>query len=373
MSRHRVKWDTVYVPWCERNGYDPYLYSVPQVVNFLEDQQQRFQRAHDAAGKARNHAGFKEARAAVAHMLLLIYPHKPRISDHHHVKQMAVDLRKSAPNLPRYVETIPLDPIFAMLVQEYLAGWRFDTMDFTLLRDRAMLLLRLKVHGRSADIAVINRAFADMRDPHAGLSGSSSDFRVLQVRYDFNKTWNAAGSRFSSWKDLGPYLSDVQGFRPEFALCCVRSAVETYLRRTYALPLAPWVDKVRPLERVFRLFVTTQKRRGFYCGLSADTVANRVKMLMEKAGIDVLAFQPHILRSASMRAAISAGDAVDAVLSRASVSLKVFKVYYDLPAGGASAGGVESLDGKAAANLLIGLQPQSEPEPDSAPLLLEDG
>ena len=77
--------------------------------------------------------------------------------------------------------------------------------------------------------------------------------------------------------------------------------------------------------------------------------------------------------SRRMRAAISAGDAVDAVLSRASVSLKVFKIYYDLPAGGASAGGVESLDGKAAANLLIGLQPQSEPEPVSAPLLLEDG
>eukprot|EP01043_Picozoa_sp_COSAG02_P062174 COSAG02_NODE_8511_length_2542_cov_5.641424_4_plen_175_part_00 len=37
------------------------------------------------------------------------------------------------------------------------------------------------------------------------------------------------------------------------------------------------------------------------------------------------------------------------------------------------AGGVESLDGKAAANLLIGLQQQSESGSDTAQLLLEDG
>ena len=56
--------------------------------------------------------------------------------------------------------------------------------------------------------------------------------------------------------------------------------------------------------------------------------------------------------------------------------MKVFKVYYDLPAGGASSGGVESLDGKAASDLLIGLRSQSvEPastQVASSPLMLED-
>ena len=128
--------------------------------------------------------------------------------------------------------------------------------------------------------------------------GSPVDLTVTAVRYDFNKTWKAGGSRFSSWKSLGGYLQDAPGFRPEFSLCCVRSAVEEYLRRTYNLPLQPWVDPSRPLERVFRLFVSTRTPRavGRYAGLSSDTVSNRIKALMKAAGIDVSAFQPHIPR-----------------------------------------------------------------------------
>ena len=106
-------------------------------------------------------------------------------------------------------------------------------------------------------------------------------------------------------------------------------------------------------------------------------MSNRIKRLMKLAGIDVAAFQPHILRSASMRAAIDAGEAVDQVLQRASVSLKVFKVYYDLPKGGLSSGGVESLDGAAASNLLLGLRPASssvaEPRDDPSPALSVPG
>jgi hypothetical protein len=284
-------------------------------------------------------------------------------------------LRKSAPNLPKYVETIPLDPLFVYLVRLCQQGVTFSSMSIIDLRDWAMTLLRIKIHGRSADISVINRSFANMRDPHAGLAGSSSDFLVEAVRYDFNKTWKSSGSRFSEWKSLGGYLCDLEGYSPPFALCCVRSAVETYLRRTYDLPLQPWIDQARPLERVFRLFLTTTAPRPHcaYSGLKADTVSNRIKRLMNLAGIDVAAFQPHILRSASMRAAIDAGEAVDQVLQRASVSLKVFKVYYDLPKGGLSSGGVESLDGAAASNLLLGLRPASssvaEPRDDPSPAL----
>ena len=282
LSRHRRRWDTVYVPWCEERGYDPYRYNIPQVVNFLEREQNRFERVQDAQQRAHNHSGFKESRAAVSAFLQLIYPHLQRVSDNHYVKSMASELRKSAPNLPKYVETIPLDPLFLQLVREYKAGRRFDTMPLIDLRDRAMTLSRLKVHGRSADIAVINRGFTSMKDPNAGLVGSPQDFVVTKVRYDFNKTWKASGNRFSDWKDLGPYLHERPGFRPEFALCCARSAIETYLRRTYDANIAPWVDQNRPQEHVFRLFLTS---RGvgplkLVSGLKPDTVSNRIKGFM---------------------------------------------------------------------------------------------
>ena len=65
---------------------------------------------------------------------------------------MASELRKSAPNLPKYVETIPLDPLFLYLVRLYQSGSRFDTMPLIDLRDIAMLLVRVKVHSVSLKV-----------------------------------------------------------------------------------------------------------------------------------------------------------------------------------------------------------------------------
>ena len=69
-----------------------------------------------------------------------------------------------------------------------------------------------------------------MQDKNAGLQGSSVDFSVTAVRYDFNETWKSTGSRFSPWKFLpNQYLAEMDGFREEFSLCCVRAALEEYL------------------------------------------------------------------------------------------------------------------------------------------------
>ena len=356
LSTHRHRWDTVYVPWCSSRGLDALRYDVVQVANFLESEQKRFERGQDTRGVSHNHAGFKASRAAVCSMLQLLYPHLPRLALHPHVAAMAAELRKSAPNLAKYVETISLDPLFEMLVAEYKQGSRFDTMPLIDLRDRLLLLLRISGHGRSADLAVINRGFAEMSDKLAGLQGSAADFKVNAVRYDFNKTWKSTGSRFSPWKYLpSKYLAEMVGFQPEFSLCCVRAAMEEYLRRTYDLPLSPYVDVERPSELVFRLFVTATAPAPLYkhTALKADTIAGRLKLLLKKAGIDVNKFQPHILRSASMAARIAAGEDVDNVLRLASVSRKVFSTYYELPMGGETSGSVASSIGAQAARLAL--------------------
>eukprot|EP01052_Picozoa_sp_SAG31_P043364 SAG31_NODE_7200_length_1758_cov_32.971670_1_plen_110_part_00 len=52
---------------------------------------------------------------------------------------------------------------------------------------------------------------------------------------------------------------------------------------------------------------------------------------MEQCGIDTSKFKAHILRSASMRAAVDATGQLDTVLETACVSRKVFSIFYDLP------------------------------------------
>ena len=347
-----------------RKKFGPVHFDAVQVANFLESEQQRLQRGQDERGVAHNHAGFKQSRAAVCAMLELFYPHLPRLSNHPHVAAMAAELRKSAPNLAKYVETIRLDPLFDMLVAEYRDGKRFDSMPLIDLRDRLLLLLRIAIHGRSADLAVINRGFSSMQDKNAGLQGSAADFSVSAVRYDFNKTWKSTGSRFSPWKFLPKqYLAAMNGFREEFSLCCVRAALEEYLRRTYGLPLAPFVDPQRPNELVFRLFVTATAPAPLkkHSALTADSIAGRLKKLLAKAGIDVNAFQSHILRSASMQSRIAAGEDIDNVLQLASVSRKVFQTFYQLPMGGDSSGSLPSSVGAEVAALTFGRSASSSP------------
>ena len=78
-----------------------------------------------------------------------------------------------------------------------------------------------------------------------------------------------------------------------------------------------------------------------------------MKKLMRTAGIDVSAVQPHILRSASMKAALSSGEQLDDVLKRAQVSQKVFSIFYDLPVGHATSGAVVDAVGSEASALLL--------------------
>ena len=74
---------------------------------------------------------------------------------------------------------------------------------------------------------------------------------------------------------------------------------------------------------------------------------------MRTAGIDVSRFKAHVLRSASMRAAIDSGELVDSTLERAVVSQKVFSIYYDIPVAQDSV--QQSTDNAAAAPQAVSL------------------
>ena len=362
LAQHRKFWDTKWTPYCHEHGLDPFEYSIPNLCNYLDVIQHGS--AAYAASKCRpeQHASFKKARAAIGSIWLLIHPSQPRAADHPHVKLLTESVKRTAPILPKYQETISLDSLFAYLVHLAVTGLTFASMPILQLRDIATLLLRLRLHARSADVAHINRIWTDEGDNAflACMQGDPSHQFITSVRYDFPKNWRSRAGRFSAWKSLGSYMNSVEGYQPAFSLCCVRSAVETYWARTRAAPVRVAACPDRPLEPKRRLFISAfpDSETGLFFEVSSTTISNRIKAILDTVGIDVSKFQSHILRSASIAAARGHTDeALDSVLSRAAVSEKVFSSFYDLPIsssagqlggpGGPIAAGVNSMFSRA--------------------------
>ena len=58
---------------------------------------------------------------------------------------------------------------------------------------------------------------ADAMHPHVNIDAATTSqyVSVQRVRYDFPKYFRSR-ARMSEWKDLGPFLRDRLGFRPEY-------------------------------------------------------------------------------------------------------------------------------------------------------------
>ena len=234
MSRHRNIWDHHWVVWCRERDFDPFEYSVVRLANYLTELQDS---QEDNQGSSKNHASFKSHRAGIVAIFSLAHPTKPNLAESPAIKGLAERLRVSAPNGAKYTETISLTPVFMRYIADCKNGMTFWLMSLYELRSRMAMLGRIKTMGRSGDIGVINRMFAgDTDDYAAGCQGDKQNNQILNVRYDFPKTWRSL-SRMSEWKKLGEYLHLCPGFLPEYALCCVRSAFEIYYQRTKNLPI----------------------------------------------------------------------------------------------------------------------------------------
>ena len=332
--------------------------------------QDKYEARHIAAGIPPNHGMFKLARAGVAAMFAMFHPDKPPLADWVHIKNIAQDLRATAPNLPKYSETISLDPFFATLVAAYKQGLRFEHVSMKILRNWCLVLVRIRLMCRSADVACINHIYTDDPDQSAVacLAHGATPGSVDKVRFDFPKSFRHR-ARASAWKHLGAYLCDSPGFREEFSLCCAKQALEIYLRRTADLPWSPFVDPKRPTEQLRRVFISLSKKRGKYHPIRPATVGSSIKGILKDLGFDVSKFQGHILRSASLRATIDATHDPVRALNTASVSEKVFSIFYDLPKQAASAtpavpGSLE--DARAAATLVLAATLPTAPG-DAAP------
>ena len=361
MSRHRNIWDNHWVVWCRERDFDPFEYSVVRLANYLTELQDS---QEDNQGSSKNHASFKSHRAGIVAIFSLAHPTKPNLAESPAIKGLAERLRVSAPNGAKYTETISLTPVFMRYIADCKNGMTFWLMSLYELRSRMAMLGRIKTMGRSGDIGVINRMFAgDIDDYAAGCQGDKQNNQILNVRYDFPKTWRSL-SRMSEWKKLGEYLHLCPGFLPEYALCCVRSAFEIYYQRTKNLPIETMYDERRPTEPIQRLLLSTKKRNGKYFGMSPTSVGPLIKEQLRLSGIDVKKFQAHIVRSASIALQLGQGNDKDVTLQNAGVSLKVFSIHYNMPLQVSQVPpSLQSLKGDAVAHCLTATSAAAVPTP----------
>jgi hypothetical protein len=136
---------------------DPYAYHFPHVVNYLDGVQTKSKVYAKAKGRPPQHAFFKDKRATVSGSMQIIYPFKWHISDHPHIEGMAQGLRKTAPNLPKYSGTVPIDPLLNKYVGWYKTSDRWQSMDEKKLRELVVVLPSIKLGARAMDISKVSR------------------------------------------------------------------------------------------------------------------------------------------------------------------------------------------------------------------------
>ena len=89
--------------------------------------------------------------------------------------------------------------------------------------------------------------------------------------------------------------------------------------------------------------VIKQDRRVNFIELRSNTIAKRIKLILEAGGVDISKFQSHILRHVSINSQVAMGKNLDEVLSRACVSSKVYSTYYKLPFNASTASAPEAI------------------------------
>jgi len=349
LKKYERIWRLHWVPFCQQRGKDPQEYNVINFVNFLNATQEASEAFATSKNKTAQHGTYKERCAAISGCFELKYPDKQRLSMHPHTRGMSASNRRTAPNVPKYFELPDITNVLEIRVQacrDFIhangsyAGF-FSQMPILQLRDESMFLTRMEIGNRSQDLSVINRVW---EGSYAGLRGNQGRCEISHIRYDFPKNWHSR-VRMSEWISMGQFQHQKPGFEPEFHALCAKSAMQTYYRRTVSLPIKPTSDKDHPNEVKTRLFISVikQDRKINYVELRSNTIAKRIRNLLEAGGIDISKFQSHILRHVSINSQVAMGKDLDEVLSRACVSSKVYSMYYKLPFNASTASAPEAV------------------------------
>ena len=324
LRSHALAWTRTWVPWCANHGIsDPFAYDLRQGVECLCAVQDLTALDALTADKAEQHATFKAARAAMSAFWSIACPGTDFAEDAA-VKAIAVGLRRAAPNLARYHDTWDVSLVFDRVFALAEAGTPIIALPHGKKRAWVALLLKLKTKCRTGDLAPnksgrggVFRTYAQQRKELFGLQGDHLAGTVKQLRFYQNKTTIARPSKFSKWHPLGDYLRATDEF-PHLGDACPRAMLETYIDETDGLPRAD--------DYLFVSAVKTAK--GKHARVVASRLANLIVSVLRECGVPDR-FKGHSTRHASL----SAGAAdpltdLDAMLSSADLSAKVFRLYY---------------------------------------------
>ena len=340
MTVHRRYFENFWVPWCVCEKVDPWTYSSTNLINCLEFNMERLEGLAASEKRPPQHGALKTLRAAVSESWKIV--HGSRVSQESDVADYFVALRRDCPLRRGYTVTWDVNILFDFYRQMAAAGLHNGSMPLNDLRDKALVLSKLK-GARSSDLTKIFFRWSDQSDAlhPAGLFGSegrlaqggnplqtqtrAGGFVSCQIeswRYFIPKNVNSLEDVFSPWIPLGPQASGA-----DVHICC-RSAVQAYVNRTAHLTRAEKDGH----SRLFVSLVPTKldDGAGVFTALSADRIGNLVGAVMLRAGVPAK-FKKHSTRHAAGSAAAATPQGREDFLRTAQMSGPVFDKYYKCP------------------------------------------
>ncbi|KAG1008543.1 hypothetical protein G6F27_006398 [Rhizopus arrhizus] len=268
-----------WVTWCEKKQFDYAEYNVQHVLEFLIDHQ-HFSTQH-----------LNTIRSAIASVFKYTHPDDEPIA----LQPLIQDFFSSKRNKP---VPIPADHKFKTwdidIVIHYIKNQYSDNqmISLTHLQQKTIVLICIATMARPrSDVGKL--LYQDVRlqtDDQGELLGANIHFRL---------------SKESQLK------SCTLGVIEDTTICPVHT-LSAFVKRTENLR-----DSLPTDHTLFLAYIEDNLKR---CGVRASTVANWVKDMMKKAGIDTTKYGPHSIRSAASTKAIEKGHTIEEVKEHANWS-----------------------------------------------------
>lgn len=272
---HLKKWDN----YCSRINVSPQFTSITDGLNFLSE-------CYD---NGYSYSALNTARSALSTVIML--PSTNTFGLHPLVVRLMKGVFNKRPSLPKYATTWDIN-----IVLRYLEQLPLKSITFKQLSLKTVMLLSLLSGQRLQTLKSI---------------------KVENVNFTHEGCEIYIDTLLKTTKP-GKHLKPIKLQKYDADNLCIVSHLKEYVSVT---------DSLRTNED--QLFIRLQKP---YVGVSTDTIARWLKLVMSEAGIDVTVFSAHSTRSAATSKANSCQVPIDTILAAGGwTNAQTFAKYYNKP------------------------------------------